>query len=101
MLAPNPVVTLDPSAPFVRVFVPVGASELTAHVWPIGSNTEAGAWFLPYASTTEIAGSGSMTVSSVDGNNNINGSLDLLFPNAGRIKSEFHAKWLTDSFYCI
>jgi hypothetical protein len=100
-LAPKPVVELDLSAPFVRVFVPVGASELTAHVWPVGTNTEAGGWFQPDASTPAIAGSGYMIVSSVDADKTIHGSLDLQFPDAGRITSEFHAKWLASNFYCI
>jgi hypothetical protein len=100
ILAPNPVIHIDLSAPYVNVLIPVGKSELTANVWRIGSNTEAGAGYLPFASTVMIAGSGSVTVSSVDGSN-VHGSLDLSFPNAGRIKSDFHAKWLTESFYCI
>ena len=100
-LAPKPVGELNPSPPYVRVFVPVGAGELTAHAWPIGSSTEAGAWFQADSSTSEIATSGSMIVSSVGADGSINGSLDLRFPNAGRITSEFHAKWLASNFYCI
>ena len=100
-LAPKPVVGLNPSPPVLWVFIPVGASELTAHVWPIGPTTEAGAWFLPDTSASAIAGSGSVIVSSVGTNNGINGSLDLQFPNVGRITSDFHAMWLSDTFYCI
>ena len=100
-LAPVPVTHLNPSPPYVHVDIPVGPSELTAHAWPIGSNTEAGAWFQRDATTSGIAGSGSMIVNSVSAGNSIDGSLDLQFPTVGTVKNEFHAKWLSDSFYCI
>lgn len=101
ILAPKPVVELNPSAPFVNVYVPVGVNDLTAHLWAIGSNAEAGAWFQSDSSTSEIADSGHMIVSSVDADHTIHGSLDLQFPNAGRITTEFHAKWLASNFYCF
>ena len=99
-LAPLPVEELDPSPPYVVVFVPVGAAELTTHPWSIGSNQEAGALLQLDPSTSEIA-EGSMIVNSVGGDNSINGSLDLQFPHAGRIKTEFQAKSLSSNFYCI
>jgi hypothetical protein len=40
-------------------------------------------------------------VSSVDAEKTIHGSLDLEFPDAGRITTEFDAKWLPSNFYCI
>lgn len=100
-LAPNPMEAIGPSAPYVRVYVPVGPSQLTAHMWPIASNAEAAAWFYPDVSTSEIAESGYMIVNSVDSDNTINGSLDLFFPSAGHIKSEFHAKWRPNNVLCI
>ena len=100
-LAPTPVEELNPSPPYVRVYVPVGAGELTEHAWPIGSSSEAGAWFQSGSSTSEIARSGLMIVSSVGADNSINGTLDVDFPNAGRMTSEFHAKWLPSNFYCF
>jgi hypothetical protein len=99
-LAPNPVGTVAPSAPYVRVYVAVQPSELTAHVWPIGSKTEAGAWFYSDGSTSELAESGYMIVNSIDSDNTINGSLEIFFPDAGHIKSEFHAKWLANNILC-
>ena len=71
------------------------------HAWPIGSSSEAGAWFQSGSSTSEIARSGLMIVSSVGADNSINGTLDVDFPNAGHMTSEFHAKWLPSNFYCF
>ena len=99
-LAPNPVGSIEPSAPFVRVYVPVQLDQLTGHVWPISTNTEAAAWFHPNASTYEIAETGYMIVSSVDSESTITGSVDLHFPDAGHIKSEFRATWVPSHTLC-
>ena len=97
-LAPNPVGSIEPSAPFVRVYVPVQLDQLTAHVWPV--NTEAGAWFHPDASTYEMAETGYMIVSSVDSDNTVTGEVDLRFPDAGHIKTAFSAKWQPNIILC-
>ena len=99
-LAPKPVTELNPGPPIVWVSVPAAVGDLTAHAWPIGSNAEAAAWLKLDASTSAIAGSGSIVVTSVDGDT-VNGSLDLQFSDVGVITREFHAKWLPDTFYCI
>ena len=98
-LAPNPVGSIEPSAPFVRVYVPVQLDQLTAHVWSV--NTEAGAWFHPDASTYEMAETGYMIVSSVDSDNTVTGEVDLRFPNAGHIKTAFSAKWQPSNVLCV
>ncbi len=101
-LAPNPVGSIGPSAPFVRVYVAVQVDQLTAHVWPVaGTNAEAGAWFHPDASTYEMAESGYMIVSSVDLQNTITGSVDLRFHDAGHIKTAFSAKWQPSNVLCV
>jgi hypothetical protein len=100
-LAPNPVGALEPTAPYVRIYVAVVPSELTAHVWPIGPRTEAAAWFHADGSTSEPAEGGYMIVNSVDSDNTINGSLEIFFPDAGHIKSEFHATWRPNTAMCV
>jgi len=99
-LAPNPVDAIEPSGPYVRVYVAVQPSELTAHVWPINGKSEAGAWFHEDGSTSELAEGGYMIVNSVESDNSINGSLEIFFPDAGHIKSQFHAKWLPNHVLC-
>ena len=100
-LAPNPVGAIEPSAPYVRIYVAVVPSELTAHVWPIGARTEAAAWFHADGSTSEPAEGGYMIVNSVDSDNTITGSLEIFFPDAGHIKSAFSAKWLPNNALCV
>jgi len=100
-LAPNPVESLEPSAPYVRVYVPVRVDQLTGHLWPISDgNTEAAAWFHPDDSSYELAATGYMIVNSVDSDNTIKGSVDIRFPEAGRIKGGFRATWLLRNTIC-
>jgi hypothetical protein len=99
--APNPVETVAPGAPFLRVFVPVSVDELTEHWWPISyGKTEAAAWFHSTESTYELATTGYMIVNSVDSDKTIEGSIDLRFPDAGRFKSEFRATWIPRTILC-
>ncbi len=100
-LAPNPVVSIEPSRPFVRVYVPVELNQLTGQLWPIKSiNTIAAAWFHPDASTYELADTGYLIVSSIGSDNTVTGSVDLRFPTAGHIKSAFRAVWLPSHSLC-
>jgi hypothetical protein len=92
---------VNPNPPYVLVYVPVGPGELPAQAWPIGSSTKAEAWFQSGPSTNEDAWSGSLIVDSVGADKSINGSLELDFPDAGRMTAEFHAKWLASNFYCF
>ena len=98
-LAPTQAGANDPSAPYVRVYVSVWVTQL-AGVWPISTNSQAGAWFQPDASTNEVAESGYMFVSSVDSDNTVTGSVDLQFPNAGHIKTAFRAKFRPSNILC-
>src|SRR5436309_1107009 len=60
-LTPSPIGSLEPSAPFVRVYVPVRLDELTSRAWPIADgNTEAAAWFHATDSRYELATEGYM-----------------------------------------
>lgn len=99
-LAPNPVGSIEPSAPFVRVYVPVQLDQLSSHVWPISKNTEAAARFHPDATTVEFAEAGYVIVNSVDSDNTVAGSVDLLFPDSGHIKTAFIAKWRPNNILC-
>jgi len=100
-LTPNPVGSIEPIAPFVRVYVPVQLDQLTGRMWPIASgNTEAAAWFHPDASTYELAETGYMIVNSVDSESTITGLVDLHFPDAGHIRSQFRATWVPSHALC-
>jgi hypothetical protein len=96
-LAPTQEGADGQSAPYVRVRAEVPVSQL-AGVWAANSN--ATAWFQSDASTSEVAKSGYMFVSSVDSDNTITGYVDLQFPNAGHIKTDFRAKFRPNVALC-
>jgi hypothetical protein len=81
------------------VYVAVAVNQLTG-VWPITTHSDATASFQSNASTSEVAASGYMFVSSVDSDNNATGSVDLQFPDAGHIKTSFRAKFRGNGVAC-
>jgi hypothetical protein len=99
-LAPSLAGANGESAPYVRLYVAVSVSQL-AGVWPITTNSDATAWFQSNAATSEVAESGYMFVSSVDSDNTVTGSVDLQFPNAGHIKTDFRAKFRPNVALCV
>jgi len=98
-LAPTQEGANGASAPYVRVYVDVPVNQLTG-VWPIKTNSEAGAWFHPDAANSELAESGIMIVKSVDSDNTVTGLVDLYFPNGGHIKTDFLAKFRPMNMLC-
>ena len=96
-LAPSLAGANGESAPYVRVYVAVSVDQL-AGVWP--TKSAATAWFQSDASTSEVAESGYMFVRSVDSDNTVTGYVDLQFPNAGHIKTDFRAKFRPTSILC-
>lgn len=98
-LAPSVAGANGESAPYVRVYVAVSVDQL-AGLWPITTNSNAAASFQQDASTYEVAESGYMFVRSVDSDNTVTGSVDLQFPNAGHIKTDFRAKFRPTTILC-
>lgn len=98
-LAPTQEGADGQSAPYVRVYVAVGVNQL-AGVWPITTKSDAGAWFQSDASTSELAESGYMFVTSVDSDNTVTGSVDIQFRDAGHIKTDFRAKFRPLNVLC-
>lgn len=100
-IAPEPVGSIEPSAPFVRVFVPVAVEELNGHTWPVSDgNSESAAWFHSIDANVEIATTGYINVSSVGSDKTIEGSVHLRFPDAGRVRGEFRAAWIQRTILC-
>jgi hypothetical protein len=98
-LAPTQAGANGQTAPYVRVYVAVPANQLTG-AWPITTNSDAAAWFQSNASTSELAESGYMLVTSVDSDNTVTGSVDLQFADAGHIKTAFRAKFRPNNMLC-
>jgi hypothetical protein len=83
------------------VYVPVTLAELNGHVWPVSDGkTMAAAQFRASESMYESAATGYLNVSSVDSDNAVSGSVDLVFPKAGRIKTAFRATWVPIRSFC-
>jgi hypothetical protein len=101
-LAPNPVGSIEPTAPFVRVYVPVQLNQLTGQVWSVeGINAMAAASFHADASTYEAATTGYLSVTSVGSDNTVTGTVLLQFPSGRLIMTEFRAAWLPRNSFCI
>jgi hypothetical protein len=100
-LAATPVHSLEPSAPYVRIYVPQPLDRLTEQVWTLGgSGSDAQAVYYSSASEYEVATSGRVRVSSVASDGTLEGTADLRFSEAGRIRGEFHAAWITREVLC-
>ena len=100
-LAPNPLASGVPSGPFVQVYVPVSLDQLSGHLWTVSEkNSEAAAWFHSITVDNAMATTGYMIVSSVGADKTIEGSVDLQFPDVGRIKTGFRAKWTQGTVLC-
>jgi hypothetical protein len=100
-IKPEPVGSIAPSTPFVRIYVPVAVEQLSDHAWPVSNgNSEATAWFHSTDANLEVATTGYMTVSSVASDKTIEGSVNLWFPDAGRVRGGFRATWIPGTVVC-
>ena len=100
-LAPQPVGSIEPPTPFVRIYVTVAVEQLSGHVWQLSDgSSEGAAWFHSTDASNEIATSGYMTVSSVGSDKTVEGSVYLEFPDAGRVSGGFRATWIPGTVLC-
>lgn len=100
-LAPEPVGSIEPSAPFVRIYLTVAVEQLTGHVWELSEgSSEGAAWFHSAGASNEIATSGYMIVSMVGADRTVQGSVYLEFPGAGRVGGLFTATWIPGTVMC-
>jgi hypothetical protein len=100
-LTRDPVTSLEPATPYVRIYVWQSADALPGRTWMLAGNKSAGgAWFHSAATNYEIATGGYMIVSSVSSDNTIEGEVTITFPNAGRIRGGFRAVWMPSNVVC-
>jgi len=93
--------SIDPSAPFVRIYIPVAVEELSGRVWQLSENSpEGAAWFHSSDASSEIAASGYMIVAAVGSDRTVQGSVYLEFPDAGRVSGAFAAGWIQSGVIC-
>jgi hypothetical protein len=101
-LTPDPVTSLEPTGPFVRVYVPRSLDQVLGKTWTVnGVNSEAGASFHSSGPNTEVAIGGGVSIDSIDADSTITGSVTLLFRHAGYVSGGFHAVWLPPATVCI
>jgi hypothetical protein len=93
--------SIDPSAPFVRIYIPVAVEELSGRVWQLSEDSpEGAAWFHSSDASSEIAASGYMIVAAVGSDRTVQGSVYLEFPDAGRVSGAFAAGWIQSGVIC-
>jgi hypothetical protein len=92
--------SIDPSAPFVRIYVPVAVEQLSGDVWQLSEGSEGTAWFHSTDASSEVATSGYMVVAAVGSDRTVQGSVYLEFPNAGRVSGAFAATWIPSGVIC-
>jgi len=101
-LSPNPVTSLEPSGPYVRVYIDAAVEQVGGKAWPISDSSPIAAWFQTSANNSEIATSGYVITSSVSADKTVEGTVDLTFPNAGHVHGNFSAPWLSQTgIVCI
>ena len=93
--------SIEPSVPFVRIYVPVAVEQLSGDVWQLSLNSpEGAAWFHSTDAGPEVATSGYMIVATVGSDRTVQGSVYLEFPNAGRVSGAFAAPWIQSTVLC-
>ena len=92
----------SPTTPYVRIYIAQAVDQLNGRAWSIaGSNSQGGAWFQLTADSYEIASSGYIVATNVSADHTIDGSVDLTFPRAGRIRGGFHAPLFPNNALCV
>lgn len=100
-LSHDAVGSTEPSAPFVRIYVPVAVEQLSGDVWQLSADSpEGAAWFHSTGASSEVAKSGYMIVAAVGSDKTVQGSVYLEFPNAGRVSGAFAAPWIQSTVIC-
>jgi hypothetical protein len=100
-LAPSPVDSVNPPAPYVRIAVGQPLDRVAGRSWPVAAGDgSAAAWFFSGGNDFRIATGGRVTINVVDTTSTIRGSADLMFPTIGRIWGGFRATWISGAPLC-
>ena len=99
-LTAAPMQSLNPSAPYLRATVLQSVNAVSGRSWSVGwGSAEGYATFYSAATVFQFATSGTVTVTSVSANS-VEGTADVSFPNADRIRGSFKATWIPNSGLC-
>jgi hypothetical protein len=98
-LTNDPAQKPNPSPPYVRIYIDLSNSALDGRQRSVaGSNAEAAAWFQLGIGPSVAADDG--FVVATESRDTIDGSVDLLFPQAGHIVGAFHAPLFPNQALC-
>ena len=100
-LASAPVESLEPAAPYLRIYVWQPLDRLAGRSWILaGGEPEGSAWLHSSATEYEVAARGAVTVNRVAPDGTVEGSADLTFRSAGRVRGGFRAVWVPQAVLC-
>ena len=99
-LASDPIPASGPSGEHVAVYIDGMADQFFGQRLSISSSSNVGASFRWTTDKFEYATGGYVILDSGGVGNGLDGSLDLLFPSAGRVHGEFHSEWLPINGFC-
>jgi hypothetical protein len=95
------VESLEPLPPYIRIVIWQPAGALANRSWSLSASAgEGGAWFHSTTEVHETASSGSVRVSTVSADTSLEGTVDVTFPTAGRIRGGFTARWIARPALC-
>lgn len=95
------VESLEPSPPFIRIAIWQSTEALANRSWSLTASAgEGGAWFQSTTDVFEIASSGNVRVTRVSADTSLEGTVDVTFPTAGRIRGGFTAPWISRTTLC-
>lgn len=99
-LASDPIPASGPSGEHVAVFIDGMADQFFGQRLSVSANSIVGASFRRTTDKFESATGGYVILNSGGVGNGLDGSLDLVFPSAGRVHGEFHSEWLPNISGC-
>jgi hypothetical protein len=98
-LVTAPAAALVPPAPYVRINVWQSVSDVEGGSWEVGGDAAAAAYFTA-PNDFEVASDGWIRIQVVGADTTVEGSVDLTFPNAGRVAGGFRAVWISAAPLC-
>jgi hypothetical protein len=100
LLARDPIQSLEPSYPFVRVDIWQSVSEIGGRTWRLDSGLGLmTARYFTAPGIFESATQGSVRIDRVGQDNRVEGRVDLRFPSAA-VRSDFSAPWVERLVLC-
>ena len=98
-LAPEPIESLNPPLPYVRLHVNRSLDQAAGESWARVGTDEGGAWRHTPIPEVEFATVGGIRIDEVEADNTIRGRVDVDFPS-GRVVGEFRAEWFDRTVLC-